>query len=98
MGKLVESQIERAAQALTERDSKLASDVVERDERVDEMAGEVREYAVQLLARRQPMARDLRLVITAGRYGDGRGFPPRPVAVGGTAANRRTSVVRQRAA
>ena len=65
MGALVERQLERAVQALADRDSDVASDVAGQDVRLDEMESDVREYAVRLLARRQPMARDLRFVITA---------------------------------
>ena len=65
MGELVGSQLVRAVRAFADRGSELASDVAERDERVDVMEAEVRGYAVRLLARRQPMARSLRFVIAA---------------------------------
>ena len=65
MGELVDGQLERSVQALVDRDSDVASDVAGQDGRVDDMESDIREYAVRLLARRQPMARDLRFVITA---------------------------------
>ena len=65
MGGLVDGQLDRAVQALADRDSDIATDVASRDGRVDEMESGIREYAVRLLACRQPMARDLRFVITA---------------------------------
>ena len=65
MGALVDSQIERSVRALSNRDSDLAREVTEADGRVDAMEREIRTYAVRLLARRQPMARDLRFVIAA---------------------------------
>ena len=65
MGELVGSQLVRAVRAFADRDSELASDVAERDERVDVMEVEIRDYAVRLPAGRQPMARNLRFVVAA---------------------------------
>jgi phosphate transport system protein len=63
MGGLVEAQISASMQALTRRDANLALSTVEGDKRVDDMERQVDEQVVQLLALRQPMARDLRSVI-----------------------------------
>jgi phosphate transport system protein len=63
MGGLVEAQISASMQALSRRDANLALATVEGDKRVDEMERQVDEQVVQLLALRQPMARDLRSVI-----------------------------------
>jgi phosphate transport system protein len=63
MGGVVESQIAAAMQALTRRDPDLALATVEGDARVDALERQVDEQVVTLLALRQPMAADLRLVV-----------------------------------
>src|SRR5262245_66411437 len=65
MGALVEDQIRRVMRALVERDDALARDVIERDQRVNAYDVEVDEKCVELLARYQPAARDLRFLTTA---------------------------------
>ncbi len=63
MGGLAERQVADAADALVRRDTDLASQVVQRDRLLDDMEREIEQYCVQLLALRQPMAQDLRLII-----------------------------------
>jgi phosphate transport system protein len=63
MGGLAESQLARAIEALARRDSDLADKVVADDKRLDALEAEVDDFVVRLLARRQPMAEDLRLII-----------------------------------
>jgi len=65
MGGLAESQLENAIEALQKRDSALAEGAVESDRRIDELHMEVDEMAIRLLALRQPMAGDLRHIVTA---------------------------------
>lgn len=65
MGGLAESQLATAIEAVVERDSDLAASVVETDAKVDQLQSDVDNLAVRLLALRQPMARDLRTVVTA---------------------------------
>jgi phosphate transport system protein len=65
MGGLAESQLADAIQAIAKRDSELASEVIEKDDMVDNLEHEVASFAVRLLALRQPMARDLRNIIVA---------------------------------
>ena len=65
MGGLVEDQIRRVMQALTERDDALARDVIERDRQVNTYDVEVDEQCVELLALHQPAAGDLRFITTA---------------------------------
>jgi phosphate transport system protein len=65
MGGMAESQLLEAIQAVSKRDSELAAEVVENDLRVDLLESEVEEQAVRLLALRQPMARDLREIISS---------------------------------
>src|SRR5690554_3354052 len=64
MGGLVESQVERALQALVEGDGKSAEEVRSGDKEVDRMELDLDEEAILVIARRQPTARDLRLVIS----------------------------------
>ncbi|RMJ03146.1 Phosphate-specific transport system accessory protein PhoU [Marinobacter litoralis] len=64
MGGMVESQVERAIEALTNNDSQLAEDVRQNDKKVDRMEMDLDEEAILVIARRQPAARDLRLVIS----------------------------------
>jgi phosphate transport system protein len=65
MGGLVEDQIRRVMTALLERDSALAREVIERDQRVNAYDVEVDEKCVELLALHQPTAGDLRFITTA---------------------------------
>jgi phosphate transport system protein len=65
MGGLAESQLENAIEALQKRDSSLAEDAVANDRLIDEIHIEVDELAIRLLALRQPMAGDLRHIVTA---------------------------------
>ena len=65
MGALVEDQIRRVMRALMERDEALARDVIERDHQVNAYDVEVDEKCVELLARYQPAASDLRFLTTA---------------------------------
>ena len=63
MGGLAERQVADAADALVRRDTKLAGEVVQRDKLLDDMERDVEQFCVRLLALRQPMAQDLRLII-----------------------------------
>ena len=65
MGALVEDQIRRVMRAMVERDEALARDVIERDHQVNAYDVEVDEKCVELLARYQPAASDLRFLTTA---------------------------------
>lgn len=65
MGALVEEQLERAIKALVERDSALASRVIERDRLVNRFDVDIDERCIRLLALQAPAARDLRFVTTA---------------------------------
>jgi phosphate transport system protein len=67
MGGLVEKQISDAAQALLERDAELAEHVIATDPTIDAMQREIEEKAILTIARRQPMAVDLREIVGAMR-------------------------------
>ncbi len=63
MGGLVEEQVMNAVKALTEGDLTLAEKVIDRDHEVNAMEVAIDEECAQVLARRQPAASDLRLVV-----------------------------------
>ncbi len=65
MGGLAERQVADSAQALIRRDNELATEVIARDEQLDTMEREIETFCVKLLALRQPMAADLRLIVTS---------------------------------
>jgi len=65
MGLLVEEQIKNSIRALTERDSELAKEVINRDKLVNSLDVEIDEEGIRLIAIRQPKATDLRFIITA---------------------------------
>lgn len=65
MGGLAERQVADSALALVRRDSDLAAEVVMRDAQLDAMEREIEQFSVRLLALRQPMAADLRLIIAS---------------------------------
>lgn len=67
MGGMAEEQLAKSIDALVRRDTKLADSVVAGDERIDAMEIEVEEKAVLTIAKRQPMARDLRNIMVAIR-------------------------------
>ena len=65
MGGLCEVQLSQAIEAMVKRDVDLASSVIESDKKIDEMEHQVDTQAVNLIALRQPMAEDLRMIIAA---------------------------------
>ncbi|KTS02775.1 MULTISPECIES: phosphate signaling complex protein PhoU [Microbacterium] len=64
---LVTVAIDRATRAFGTSDVSLAEEVIEADAIIDEKAVELDELAIEILARQQPVARDLRIVVTALR-------------------------------
>ena len=67
MGGLAERQIADATRSLVERDTDLAERVIGTDPMIDAMQHEVEEKAILTIARRQPMAVDLREIVGAMR-------------------------------
>ena len=65
MGGLAETQLSLALDAIEKRDAALAQQVIDKDKRLDALEFEVERLATQMIARRQPMAQDLRAVISA---------------------------------
>jgi phosphate transport system protein len=65
MGGLVEAQLAAAVDALVQRDSAMAERVIGDDDRVDTLEQEVDQLAIRMLATRQPLAVDLRVIAMA---------------------------------
>ncbi|TWA76040.1 phosphate transport system protein [Azospirillum brasilense] len=65
MGRRVEEQFAAALQAIAERDADKAARVIEADAEIDRLELELEALSVRLLALRQPMAKDLRDIISA---------------------------------
>ena len=63
MGGKVEQQLQNAIRAISDADSKLAEDVIAEEQHVDEMEVDIDEACILIIARRQPAASDLRLVM-----------------------------------
>ncbi len=67
MGGLAEEQLTNAITALSKRDVALADQVIARDEKLDLLEREIEEKAILTIAKRQPMAMDLREIMVAIR-------------------------------
>ena len=67
MGGLAEQVLARAIDALQQRDPELAARTIQQDKDIDKLEKEVEELAISIIARRQPMALDLRQIMTAIR-------------------------------
>jgi phosphate transport system protein len=67
IARLVEQAIEQATTAFNSSDVSLAETVIADDHRIDELAANLDELAIDILARQQPVARDLRIVVSALR-------------------------------
>ncbi len=63
MGGFVEQQIEHAIEALTNGDEELIEQVISYDHRVNAMEVSIDEICNQIIARRQPTASDLRMIM-----------------------------------
>lgn len=64
MGSMVEQAIAESMRALVDRDNALAKDVIARDQEVNELHRLLRERAFMIMATQQPVARDLRLIVS----------------------------------
>ena len=63
MGGIAEKMLSDAMDALTEFDTRLAQTTVDTDPRLDLLQRDIEEQAILTIARRQPMAVDLREII-----------------------------------
>ena len=64
---LVATSIENATRAFNESNVTVAETVIADDDKIDNAAQELDELAINILARQQPVARDLRIVVSALR-------------------------------
>jgi phosphate transport system protein len=67
MGGETEAALQKAMRALAGRDSEAAREVLEGDDRIDLLELEIDRLCIDLLALRQPAARDLRFVVTVAK-------------------------------
>lgn len=65
MGGLAEAEVAESIRAISRRDVNLATEVIDRDARLDEIELEIERRAVVLIALRQPVADDLRRIVAA---------------------------------
>lgn len=64
MGSIVEQQIFNAVESLKNKDKKLAEKVIKDDDIVDDLETSIEDKCIKLIARQQPMAKDLRIIFT----------------------------------
>jgi len=67
LGGEAETALERAMTALTRRDSELARRVLEQDDKIDQLEVEIDRQCIDIIALKQPAARDLRFVISVAK-------------------------------
>ena len=67
VGELVRDQLKRAVDSLEQEDAESAREVIERDQLVNDLDIEVDDEIVHIIAKRQPMAKDLREIMTVGK-------------------------------
>jgi phosphate transport system protein len=67
MGEMVSTAMSRSTQALLTADVKLAEQVISDDEKLDTIQHDLEARAINLMARQQPVAQDLRILVTSLR-------------------------------
>ncbi|HKP46827.1 MAG TPA: phosphate signaling complex protein PhoU [Pyrinomonadaceae bacterium] len=67
LGGATEASLERAMHALMERDSEVAEQVLANDDQIDRLEVEIDRQCIDIIALRQPAARDLRFVISVAK-------------------------------
>ncbi len=67
IGDLVRSQLANAALSLKTEDVNLAQETIDKDNEVNELDVQASDEIINLIAKRQPMARDLREIMTVGK-------------------------------
>ena len=65
MGGIAEQQLADSVRALARRDGELAQSVIAIDRRMDQLQREIEDKATLMIAKRQPMAQDLRQIVGA---------------------------------
>lgn len=64
LGSMVDKAIDRSIVALKKRDLELAQQIIDNDVKINEKRFNIEERCIQLIATQQPMARDLRIIVT----------------------------------
>jgi phosphate transport system protein len=67
MGEMVSVAMSRSSEALLKADVKLAEQVISEDEKLDTIQHDLEARAINLMARQQPVAQDLRILVTSLR-------------------------------
>ena len=67
MGEMVSLAMSRSSEALLKADVKLAEQVISEDEKLDTLHHDLEARAINLMARQQPVAQDLRILVTSLR-------------------------------
>jgi phosphate transport system protein len=67
LGGKTETALERAMFALVERDTAAAQEVLDGDDQIDQLEVEIDRLCIDVLALRQPAARDLRFVVSVAK-------------------------------
>lgn len=67
MGEMVATAMSRSSEALLKADVKLAEQVISEDEKLDTLHHDLEARTINLMARQQPVAQDLRILVTSLR-------------------------------
>src|SRR5512145_2527378 len=70
MASLAEKAVEFSIAALKDRDARLAQKIVDEDDQINQLEVKIDNMCVELIARLQPMASDLRFITSAIRIND----------------------------
>ncbi|HXV97339.1 MAG TPA: phosphate signaling complex protein PhoU [Anaerolineae bacterium] len=65
MGSMVDTAVDNAVRALKEGNSALAGQVIAEDDKINDLRFDIEEDTVKLIARQQPVAGDLRIILAA---------------------------------
>ena len=67
MGSMLENSLDRVIEALNNQDTKLAKKIMADDDKIDDMERAIEEECIDLIARQQPVATDLREITSVMR-------------------------------
>lgn len=67
MGSMVEKQIHLSIESLLNKDCKLADEIIENDDLVDNLEKEIENKCIRLIGKEQPLAIDLRTLFTSSK-------------------------------
>lgn len=67
MGSIVEKQIHQSIEALVNKDSEIAEQIIANDDLVDNLEKEIENKCIRLIGKEQPLAIDLRTIFTCSK-------------------------------